>query len=56
MDRTQLVAELGFVVAVWQECLLSGTVAVVRLHLALPSLVEVKAVMQEMVVVGLVVA
>ena len=46
----------GCEVASWQGCLLSGTVVVVRLHLALPSLDEVKAVMREMVVVGRVVA
>ena len=43
MGRTQLVAALGFVVSVWQECLLSGTVAVVSLLLVLPSPVEVEA-------------
>ena len=46
---------LGFVVISWQGCLLSGTVVVVHLHLAMPSLVEVKAVMRVMVVVGMVV-
>ena len=43
MGRTQLVAALGFVVAVCQECLLSGTVVVVDLLLVLPSPVGVEA-------------
>ena len=38
-----MVAALGFVVAVWKECLLSGTVVVVGLLLVLPSPVGVEA-------------
>ena len=56
MGKTRYDVALGFGVVSWQGCLLSGTVVVLRLHLALPSLVEVKAVMREMVAVGRVVA
>ena len=52
MDKTQLVAELGFVVAVWQECLVSGTVSVVGVLLLLRWLVEVEAERRGMAVAG----
>ena len=56
MGITRYVVELGLEVVSWQGCLLSGTVVVRSVHLALPSLVEVKAVIRGMVGVGQVVA